>query len=90
MTRWVSAVMGIAVALSCSVATAQQKVEKCDTSRTAERLAGQVVSVNASQGRVTVRGDDGTTHEFEASRETVQDMKVGDRIEAKLRSAPKC
>lgn len=31
-----------------------------------------------------------TTHEFQANRETLQDMKPGDKIEAKLREAPKC
>lgn len=30
------------------------------------------------------------THEFQANKETVKDMKAGDRIEAKLREAPKC
>jgi hypothetical protein len=29
-------------------------------------------------------------HEFQASKETLQDFKVGDRIEANLREAPKC
>jgi hypothetical protein len=32
-----------------------------------------------------VRGADGTTHEFQASKETLQDMKVGDKIAAKPR-----
>jgi hypothetical protein len=32
----------------------------------------------------------GATHEFQASKETLQDLKVGDRIDANLREAPKC
>ena len=36
-------------------------------------------------GRVTIRAADGTVHEFEASKETLQDLKEGDRIEARLR-----
>jgi hypothetical protein len=32
-----------------------------------------------------VRGADGTTHKFQASKETLQDMKVGDKIAAKPR-----
>jgi hypothetical protein len=43
-----------------------------------------------AQGRPTVRAPDGTTQEFQASKETLQDLKVGDRIEATLRQAPKC
>jgi hypothetical protein len=52
----------------------------------AERVEGQVVKVDTAQGKVTVRGTDGTTHEFQASKETLQDMKVGDKIAAKLRT----
>ena len=52
----------------------------------AERVEGQVVKVDTAQGKVTVRGADGTTHEFQASKETLQDMKVGDKIAAKLRT----
>lgn len=52
----------------------------------AERVEGQVMKVDAAQGKVTVRGADGTTHEFQASKETLQDMKVGDKIAAKLRT----
>jgi hypothetical protein len=51
-----------------------------------ERVEGQVVKVDTAQGKVTVRGADGTTHEFLASKETLEDMKVGDKIAAKLRS----
>ena len=52
----------------------------------AERVEGQVTKVDAAQGKVTVREADGTTHEFQASKETLQDMKVGDKIAAKLRT----
>jgi len=37
-----------------------------------------------------VRQSDGTVHEFQASTETLQDLKVGGRVEAKLREAPNC
>jgi hypothetical protein len=49
-----------------------------------------VVKVDQGSGRVTLRAADGTTHEFKASKETLQDMKVGDKIEAKLRVPEKC
>jgi hypothetical protein len=56
----------------------------------AERVEGQVVKVDTAQGVVTVRETNGTTYEFQASRETLQDMKVGDKITAKLRGADDC
>jgi hypothetical protein len=43
-----------------------------------------------AQGRVTVRESDGTLREFQASKETLQNVKGGDRLEAQLREAPKC
>ncbi len=58
-------------------------------SRPPERIEGQVVSVDADRGHVSIRTSDGIK-EFNASRETLQDMKVGDRIEAKLREAARC
>ena len=62
----------------------------CPKPGAAEMVAGQVVKVDHNQGKVSVRGADGTTHEFQASKETLQDMKVGDKIEAKLRVSEKC
>ncbi len=65
----------------------------CDAQRGAvapQKVAGQVVRVDTAEGKIAVRGDDGTTHEFRASRETLDGMKVGDRIEARLRTAPSC
>jgi hypothetical protein len=44
-----------------------------------------VVKIDRPQGRVTVQAADGTMLEFQASRETLQDLKEGDRIEARLR-----
>jgi hypothetical protein len=58
--------------------------------KTPEKVDGQVVKVDQAQGKVTVRESGGTVHEFQASAETLKDLKVGDRIEAKLREAPKC
>jgi len=48
------------------------------------------VAVDQNNGRITIRENNGTTHEFQANRETLADMKPGDKIEAKLREAPKC
>lgn len=53
----------------------------------AEAVSGQVVKIDLDRGRVTVRGSDGKSYEFEASEETLKDMQVGDHIEAKRRPA---
>ncbi len=55
-----------------------------------EKVEGQVVKVDPSQGTLSLRAPDGKMHEFHASKGTLQDMKVGDKIEAKLRIAEKC
>jgi hypothetical protein len=94
MRMWPRLVAGLAVAfvLWAGPALGQSK-PACDSQgkvRTPEKVEGQVVSVDQAQGKVTVRQSDGTTHEFQASKETLQDLKAGDRIEAKLREAPKC
>ena len=70
---------------------AQPKAAGADCKKTApEKVEGQVVSVNPSAGTLTVREKGGMTHEFQASAETLKDMKPGDSIEARLREAPKC
>lgn len=38
----------------------------------------------------SLRGSDGTLHEFQASAETLKNLKVGGRVEAQLRAAPGC
>lgn len=76
------------VLLMSGTALAQPKAEKCDRSRLPEKVDAQVVKVDTQQGKVTVRDANGTLHEFSASKETLQDLKPGDRIEAKLRTAP--
>jgi hypothetical protein len=58
--------------------------------KTPEKVEGQVVKVDTAQGKVTVREPSGTVHEFQGSAETLKDLKVGDKLEAKLREAPKC
>jgi hypothetical protein len=55
-----------------------------------QKVEGQVVSVDANHGKVTVKTSDGKTHEFQASQESIRDFKVGDKIEAQLRGAANC
>ena len=52
---------------------------------TPKSVEGQVVKIDKPTGRVTIKGADGSMHEFQASKETLDDLKVGDRIEARLR-----
>jgi ribosomal protein S1 len=74
--------------------TAAQSKPGCEKDQarvsTPQAVDGQVVKIDKRQSKVTVRGTDGATHEFQASKETLRDLKVGDRIEATLRSAPEC
>ena len=75
----------LAGALLVSGAGHVQAQNKPDCPKGVVDIEGQVVKVDAAQGKVTVRGADGTTHEFQASKETLQGMKVGDKIGAKPR-----
>ena len=85
-----SAGLAVAVLLWGGVAFGQGKPADCGKAGAPENVEGQVVKVDVDQGKLTLRGTDGTTHEFQASKETLQDFKVGDQIKAKLRSAPNC
>jgi len=55
---------------------------------TSEVIDGQVTKIDLERHLVTVRSSDLQIHEFEASDETLKDLKVGDRIEAKRRPDP--
>ena len=52
------------------------------TPRTVE---GRVIKIDRAEGKVTIQASDGSRHEFKASKETLDDLKEGDRIEARLR-----
>ena len=90
MIRWLAWSAGtVAAAILWAVtAMAQQPPQnaRCDPARAPQQVSGHVVKVDMQQLRVTIRATDGVTHEFQASKETLADMKPGDRIEAKLRS----
>ena len=76
--------------LTAGLVLAQPKPADCVKGRAPEKVEGQIVRVDVEAGKVTVREKDGTTHEFQASKETLQNLKPGDQIEAKLREVPKC
>ncbi len=92
MKTWIRSSAGLAVGVIFWSWTAlgQGKPPDCGKAGAPENVEGQVVKVDSDQGKLTVRETDGTIHEFQASKETLQDFKAGDHIKAKLRSAPKC
>ncbi|MGH7300395.1 MAG: hypothetical protein ACREKQ_05215 [Candidatus Rokuibacteriota bacterium] len=81
----------LAVPLWAGFAAGQSK-PSCDQMKAAapQKVEGKVARVDNAAGKVAVVSSDGKTHEFQASKETLQDLKVGDKIEAKLRSLPNC
>jgi len=54
-----------------------------------EIVAGEVMSIDTEDNHIKVRSSDGILHEFEATKATLDDLKVGDRIEARKRAATK-
>ena len=69
---------GTAPKVNCHVGNAKQQVE------------GQVMRIDAATQIIAIKESDGTVHEFKASKETLSDLKPGDRIEARLRPAENC
>jgi hypothetical protein len=55
-----------------------------------ERVAGQVVKVDAAAGRLTVRAAGGAIADFVATPDLARDLEPGDQIDARLRPASKC
>jgi hypothetical protein len=88
----VAAAFGVVVIGGPGWAFAQGKPACDDKGRvvTPEKVEGLVVYIDAAHDKVSVREADGKVHDFQASKETLADLKVGDRIEANLREAPKC
>jgi hypothetical protein len=94
MHRWatVAAGLSVMVVLWSGSALGQTKPD-CDPKgrvMTPKKVEGQVVKIDPAHSKVIVREANGSVHEFQASKETLQDLKVGDRIDATLREAPKC
>jgi hypothetical protein len=96
MRTWMS-VLAAAIAgaaLSTGIALGQQTPAKsgCEAMKAGapQKLEGQVTGVDANQHKISVKGNDGKVHEFQASPDQIRDFKVGDRIEANLRNATNC
>jgi hypothetical protein len=52
-----------------------------------QSVAGVVTKVDPQRNRVTIRDPNGGNYEFDASPDTIRDMKVGDKVEARRRDA---
>ena len=93
MRPYTAVAMGVmlAVPLWAGFAAGQSK-PTCEQMKAGapQKGEGKVVRVDEAGGRVAVVEADGKTHEFQASKETLQDLKVGDQIEARLRTIPNC
>lgn len=94
MKTWLSmsAIVIAAGVLWSGVALGQGNKSGCDAMKAGapQKVEGQVVSVDPSQNKVTVKTSDGKTQDFQASPEAIRDFKVGDKIEARLRNATNC
>jgi hypothetical protein len=77
------AAMALAVALGQGIVAAPRAATAAE--QASEVIAGEVTKIDLDRSRVTVRSSDGKPHEFEASAETLKELNVGDRIEAKRR-----
>ena len=83
----VPAVLVAATLMWSGIALGQTKPADCPKP---EKVEGQIVKVDMDQGKLTLRGADGKTFEFSASKETLQDKKVGDRMEVTRRMPEHC
>ena len=93
MRRWMALPAGFFMVIASSGAVFAQAKPACDAKGrvvTPEKVEGQVVYIDHEHNKLSVREADGKVHDFQASKETLEDLKVGDRIEANLREAPKC
>jgi len=76
------AAMALAMALGQASVTAPRAAAEEQAS---EIVEGEVTKIDLERGRVTLRDSNGMDSEFEASAETLKDLRVGDHIEAKRR-----
>lgn len=72
-------------ALLAAIALNQGNAADCKPG-TPQDIAGKVVKLDPSAGKITVQDSSGATHEFEATKNTLAEYKVGDTIKAKLRT----
>jgi hypothetical protein len=64
---------------------AEQPSASMKTQPTPQQIEGEVTGIDRATGMVTVRAGDGQTHQFRGNADTLQNLKVGDRLELTLR-----
>ncbi|MGB2833034.1 MAG: hypothetical protein WBC07_08760 [Methylotenera sp.] len=79
------AITAVGSALVTGIAFAEDAAVSCATAGQPAQLEGKVVNVDTTNEKITVRDTNGTIHEFQASKETLEEYKAGDTIKAKLR-----
>lgn len=79
------ALVAVGLLSMSSAVMAAEMTGGCGKSGAPERIEAKVVKIDPAQEKITVRDTNGTIHEFQASKETLQDYKIGDPIKAKLR-----
>lgn len=97
LTRIAAAALVAALASSPALGLAQQqKKDDCPQPSASPRaqaapprIEGEVTRIDRQSNTVTLRLSDGSAQQFTANKETIEDLKVGDRIEAKKRT-PDC
>ena len=57
---------------------------------TPHKVDGRIVKIDAAQGKLTLQESNGQTVELQASKEVLQDKKVGDRLEIAKRLPEGC
>ena len=95
LTRIAIAALVAALASGPAVGLAQQqKKDDCPQPSASpgaqaapQRIEGQVTGIDRQTNTVTLRMSDGSVQQFQGDTETVQDLKVGDRIEAQKRAS---
>jgi hypothetical protein len=85
-----SAGLAASMILLSGIALAQDKPAECYKGDSPQKVDGKVLQVDPDKGKMTMQGPKGETYEFNASKETLQSYKVGDRIQATLRADSKC
>jgi len=96
VTRIVLAALVAALVSGPTAGFAQQKKDDCPQPSASpgaqaapQRIEGEVTQVDRQSNMITLRMSDGSVQQFQANKETVEDLKVGDRIEAQKRT-PDC
>jgi hypothetical protein len=84
-TRFWLAALAFAAAAGPASAQDAQGVATEPGSNPKQTVEGVVTRVDPQRNRVTIRDASGGNYEFDASAGTIDDIKVGDKIEARRR-----